>query len=261
MWTELTTDTTQLPEGEGIENDTTENTNTSETQDVEDNSVGSDEESETDDEDSGEEEISKLRGVKLDTCIQSDDPTIEASNRVLSIAPGEGNTPINIVLDEKFEEMAFPTLFSTGKFALTYPRPVSISAKKYFQRRKMEHGGRFASNIEYLFVVQFLSERQQIKNSISVALRKAFGEEESGDIFTAAEFKNPDRIRPLLKKDKAYRFLRPVRASLPYWQQVMFKLLSVIKKLKIFTWFFTLSAANLRWTDTLQGIAKQQGTM
>lgn len=72
-------------------------------------------------------------------------------------------------------------------------------------------------------------------------------------------FKNPDRIRPLLMKDDAYRFLRPIRGSPPYWQQVMFKLLAAIKQLKIFTWFLTLSAADLRWTDTLQGIARQQG--
>ena len=39
----------------------------------------------------------------------------------------------------------------------------------------------------------------------------------------------------------------------------MFKLLSAIKQLKIFTWFLTLCAADLRWTDTLQGIARQQG--
>lgn len=166
---------------------------------------------------------------------------------------------MNILTDEKFEELAFPTLFSSGKFGMTYPRPVSISAKKYFQRRILEHGSQFASNIEYMFVGQFVSEWQQIRNSISVALRKSFGAEESGDIYTAAAFKNPDRIRPLLMKDEAYRFLRPIRGSPPYWQQVMFKLLSAIKQLKIFTWFLTVSAADLRWTDTLQGIARQQG--
>ena len=32
--------------------------------------------------------------------------TGDASTRVLSIAPGEGKTPFNILSDEKFEEMA-----------------------------------------------------------------------------------------------------------------------------------------------------------
>ena len=99
----------------------------------------------------------------LDLSIQSADPSLDVSNRVMPIAPGEGNTHINILTDETFEEMAFPTLFSSGKFGLSHPRPVSITAKKYFQRRIMEKGGHFAPNIEYLFVAQFLSEWQQIK--------------------------------------------------------------------------------------------------
>ena len=62
-------------------------------------------------------------------------------------------------------------------------------------------------------------------------------------------------------EDDAYRFLSPIRGSPPCWQQVMYKLLAAIKQLKIFTWFLTLSAADLRWTDTLQGIVRQQGRM
>ena len=243
-WAELTTDVT-------VNNE--ENTD--------DNTTEAPLDDDSDDETVEEESGSRLRGIKLDSCIQPDDPSIDVTSRVMSIAPGEGKRPINMLNDEKFEELAFPTLFPSGKFGLTYERPVSISAKKYFQRRILEHGGKFASNTEYLFVGQFLSEWQQIRNSISVALRKSFGADEGGEEFTAAAFKNPDRIRPLLMKDEAYRFLRPVRGSPPYWQQVMFKLLSAIKQLKIFTWFMTLSAADLRWTDTLQGIARQQGRM
>ena len=243
-WAELTTDINVNKEAENMYDNTTEAPL---------------------DDDSGDETVeesgSRLRGIKLDSCIQPDDPSIDVTSRVMSIAPGEGKRPINMLNDEKFEELAFPTLFPSGKFGLTYERPVSISAKKYFQRRILEHGGKFASNTEYLFVGQFLSEWQQIRNSISVALRKSFGADEGGEEFTAAAFKNPDRIRPLLMKDEAYRFLRPIRGSPPYWQQVMFKLLSAIKQLKIFTWFMTLSAADLRWTDTLQGIARQQGRM
>ena len=145
--------------------------------------------------------------------------------------------------------MSFPTLFPSGPFGLTHPRPVSLAAKKYFQRRILESDGKFASNIEYLFVGQFVSEWQQIRSSISVALRKSFSAEEGEEPLTASFFKNPDRIRPLLMKDDAYRFLRPIRGSPPNWQQVMLKLLAAIKQLKIFTLFLSLSAAELRWTD------------
>lgn len=194
VWTELTSNEhTEVENMDAVVSE--EELDPSETQEKRENS-----EEVSDDGSAEEDTVSKLRGIKLDSCIQPDDPTIEATNRVVSIAPGEGKRPMNILTDEKFEALAFPTLFSSGKFGMGYPRPVSISAKKYFQRRILEHGSQFASNIEYMFVGQFVSEWQQIRNSMSVALRKSFGAEESGDIYTAAAFKNPDRIRPLLMK-------------------------------------------------------------
>ena len=98
--------------------------------------------------------------------------------------------------------------------------PATLSAKKYFLRRILQRGGNFASNIEYLFLAQFVSEWQQIRSSISVALRKSFSTE-GGEPLTASFFKNPDRIRPLQMKDDPYRFLSPIRGSPPYWQQMM----------------------------------------
>ena len=93
---------------------------------------------------------------------------------------------------------------------------------------------------------------------MSIALRKSLIGN-CDETFTAGYFKNTDNVRPLLMKDDAYRFLRPIRGSPPYWQKVMFELLAAIKQFKIFTWFLTLSAADMRWEDTLKAIAKQQG--
>ena len=93
---------------------------------------------------------------------------------------------------------------------------------------------------------------------MSVALRKSRPGQD-GTNYNAAFFKNRDHIRPLLTKDDAYRFLQPIRGSPPYWQKVMYQLLAAVKQLKIFTWFFTLSAANMRWADTLKALARQQG--
>jgi hypothetical protein len=192
----------------------------------------------------------QTQNVQYETCVQPTDISIDA-NRILSIAPGEGKRPLAMLGDKNFEELSFPTLFPTGKFGNTYERPVKISVKKYFQRRILEKGGHFASNIEYLFVAQFLTEWQQILPSMSVALRKSTPSQE-GINFNAGFFKNRDHIRPLLTKDDAYRFLRPIRGSPPYWQKVMYELLAAVKQMKIFTWFLTLSAADMRWVDTLR---------
>lgn len=66
-------------------------------------------------------------------------------------------------------------------------------------------------------------------------------------------------MQSLLLKDKAYSFLKTVRGTPPYWQQAMYKLLAAVKHFGIFTFFMTLSAADLKWIDTINVITKQQG--
>ncbi|CAC5377901.1 unnamed protein product [Mytilus coruscus] len=46
-----------------------------------------------------EDPVSRLRGVKFDTCIQVSDPAIDA-DKIISIAPGEGKRPINLMIDD-----------------------------------------------------------------------------------------------------------------------------------------------------------------
>ena len=108
-------------------------------------------------EESEEEFDSKLRGINFGTCVQPDDVSLVV-NTSLSIAPGEGKRPINILSDEKLEELSFPGLFPTDQFGRTHPRPIPLSAKKYFQRRILQRGGNFASSIKYLSVTRFVSE-------------------------------------------------------------------------------------------------------
>ena len=76
----------------------------------------------------------------------------------------------------------------------------------------------------------------------------------------AGFFKHNEHIRPLITNDDAYHFLRSIRGSPPYWQKVMVELLAAIKQFKIFTWFLTLSAADIRWEDTLKPLARTQST-
>ena len=78
----------------------------------------------------------------------------------------------------------------------------------------------------------------------------------------AGFFKHNEHIRPLITKNDAYHFLRSIRGSPPYWQKVMMiELFAAIKQFKIFTWFLTLSAADMRWEDTLKALARTQSTL
>ena len=73
--------------------------------------------------------------------------------------------------------------------------------------------------------------------------------------------KNPHDIQSLLKKDKAYTFLKNIRCSPPYWQKMFYELLAMIRTLRIPTWFLTLSAADMKWPEVIQAIAAQYQTI
>ena len=109
-----------------------------------------------------------------------------------------------------------------------------------------------------MFVAQFITEWHQITSSIAVALRKSLTGTD-GESFNAGFFKHNEHIRPLITKDDAYHFLRSISGGPPFWQKVLFELLAAIKQFKIFTWFLTLSAADMKWEDTLKALARQKG--
>ena len=62
-----------------------------------------------------------------------------------------------------------------------------------------------------------------------------------------------------VRADKAYRFLKNVRGSPPYYQRTFYELLAMIRQLGTPTWFFSLSAADMKWPDIIQIIARQYG--
>ena len=73
--------------------------------------------------------------------------------------------------------------------------------------------------------------------------------------------KNPQHLHNLVKKDRAYSFLKNIRGSPPYWQKMFYEVLSMIRTLGIPTWFLTLSAADMKWPEVIQAIAQQYGTI
>ena len=75
-------------------------------------------------------------------------PTIpcEASEESITMAPGEGVTPISILTDKHCEELAHPHLFPTGKFGYSAPRKVALSPVKYFNQRLLNYKHKFSAD-------------------------------------------------------------------------------------------------------------------
>ena len=74
--------------------------------------------------------------------------------------------------------------------------------------------------------------------------------------FTAAQARDQTVLNQYVRKDNAY-FMKNIRGSPPYYQRTFYDLLAMIRQLGTPTWFFTLSAADLKWPDMIQTIARQ----
>ena len=55
--------------------------------------------------------------------------------------------------------------------------------------------------------------------------------------------------------------MKNVRGSPPYYQKTFYELLAMIRQLGTPTWFFTVSAADMKWPDVIQTIARQYGVI
>ena len=219
--------------------------------------------SSTDDSDSDEDEdISKekLKGLPFNSCLQSSDmvPRRDIStDDIVSLAPGENQKPLSMLTDTFSEVLSFPAQFPTGRFGLTDPdRKQFITLKKYFNQRVLNTDPRFARNIDYLFYSQYFTEMKQLVDSANIAMRK--GTQGSGGKLKAGMM-TEHKISELLKQDDGYRFIQSIRGSYPYWERTLSDLNAMVRQLGIPTWFLTLTAADLRWPETIQVIARQYG--
>ena len=108
--------------------------------------------------------------------------------------------------------------------------------------------------------MQYAVEHKQVRDCISIALRQTKGRQQLGQNIDARFLKNPHDVQNLLKRDKAYSFLKNIRGSPSYWQKMFYELLAMIRTLGIPTWFLTLSAADMKWPEVIQAIAAQYQT-
>ena len=108
-------------------------------------------------------------------------------NEIYTCAPGENNTPRYMLLDDKFEVLAFPDMFpyGTGGYSTSGIRKTKLTLRRYFQQCLFNVDGRFANNIEYLFAAQYATEIKQIQADSNIALRLKRGKTIDGTSVTA----------------------------------------------------------------------------
>ena len=113
----------------------------------------------------GDEHIRQITGGPQASMMSLENP--EAFGQIFSIAPAEGQKPLSIMTDNAFETMFNPDKFCFGNGAFNTERPRKLTYRKYFNQRLLDVDGRFAKDLDYLFVAQYIVEAKQVMAIIS----------------------------------------------------------------------------------------------
>ena len=109
------------------------------------------------------------------TCFSDNYPEIrynEESNGRISVAPGEGKCPTNILQENDWDLKSFPCLLPDGQNSLHSDREVKLSDQDYFSQRILNKDTRFAINPAYIFAAVAYLENKQIEGRRGIAFKR-----------------------------------------------------------------------------------------
>jgi hypothetical protein len=139
----------------------------------------------------------------------------------------------------KIEELSFVQMFPLGRFGFTHPRRQKITAADYFKQRLLNRDSRFRKNIPFLFYALTEVEKLRALSAVSVCSR----------ITTVDGEPQP------FSKDNLHLYLKGIRGTASYWREATSDLFAMIGTLGCPTFFLTLSANDLNWSDLHQALA------
>lgn len=186
-----------------------------------------------------------------DTVLQSAD--FREFNQILSLAPGEKNTPLGLFQDINSEYLAFPTIYCGKARPDNSDRqtPLHYSTICKWELRNVDR--RVATNIPNIFFKLKRLQIKQIKDKVMLAVRKC---KTKGKKMTAHEVLSPGFVDNIVKQDDGFRVLRNLRGSPPYWEKAKKDVFAMIRQLGIPTWFCSFSAAETKWFPLLGCLSK-----
>ena len=105
------------------------------------------------------------------------------------------------------EELSHPDKFPLGRDRFNDPictRATKLSLKQYICARLLYADGRFARDVNYIFVQQYAAEHKQLLDSISVALRQTKERRHQRHDMRAGQLCNPEQLAQVFQRDDAY---------------------------------------------------------
>ena len=104
---------------------------------------------------------------------QQERESLAVINNINEVASGEGLLTKKNLFDQNWEELAFPQFFSKCRFGYSAEREIKLSPSKYFSQRLLSYKQSFASNSDYILLVQSVLQEKIFRDQISIAMKKS----------------------------------------------------------------------------------------
>ena len=159
---------------------------------------------------------------------------------VHDIAPGEKKKLTHWIREENHDIKAWPELFPDGLNGFHDPNRIrKISANQNFNHKIYSKNKKFAQDADFIFAAQQYLERHAFENQVTISFQR--GIPIKG---TDGKIKNNDAI-DVFKK---------IPGTPSYWKLFRNEIFARMEQLGPFTFFFTLSSAEMRWPEVILSI-------
>ena len=89
---------------------------------------------------------------------------------LVSLAPGEGSKPVDMIFDKDWDIKAFPHLHqANGSNGLDQDRQVKLTSQRYFTNRIIHKEQHFCKCAPYLYAAVNHTEKKQLNRNLALA--------------------------------------------------------------------------------------------
>ena len=218
---------------------------------------------ETDEEDSAAQDIPddpETQG-NIDTLLNDDmdnivtqltDTSQDTGNTIFALAPGEGQIPV--FRESRAEYLSFPTIFCGQERPTDEQRHRKVHVSELFKAELRHSDNRVNMNIPNIFWKAKHLQVKQLQSKVTLALRRVVGAKHKK--VTAKTLLNPETREEIPRLDEGFYIFRTIRNSPPYFDRLKKDCIAMVRQLGTPTLFFSLSAADTRWTPLLKCLCK-----
>ena len=209
-------------------------------------------ETDSDDEIEGNDASKEKSQIPYPTVFHNTHGPNVTSEKVLEIAPGEGQIPVSTYNEPNWEALSFVKQYSQGRYHFNWERPQKISPSKYVHARLKSCDTRFASDPQYIFQCLNWIEQETIRNTINFTERKR-----RQHSLTVGDIQNNNFFQGMISDAELYASFKSIRGTPQYFKEMMLDVLAKVRQFGPPTFFITFSAAEFHWTDIIKIVAKQ----